>query len=372
MLTWLFIQESSFSSAFTHLKSLDSKTKGNGSSIYELANICNENNDYETTIQCFNYIIKKGLTSPYYLDSKIGLIRVMKKKILEENEYEIGDLIQLEIHFNSILKEFGKNRKTVLLMKDLAHLYAFYLDKVNQAIDLLQEALQVASSANELSECRLELADILVFSGDRSEAILHYAKIEKISKDNQIAHEAKFRKAKVYYYQGDFAFAKAQVDVLKASTTKFIANDAMRLSLLISDNTALDTTMDALFIFAQAELLSFQNKDDLAIKKLDSILSIFSEHTIVDDAIFKKAEIMVKQKKYAKAIEFFKKVESNYSFGILADDACFYLAEIFYKKNNNNDLAKNYYEKILTHYKSSIFVPQARKIFRKLRGDEIN
>ena len=65
--------------------------------------------------------------------------------------------------------------------------------------------------------------------------------VEKDFKENPIGHEAKFRKAKVYYYQGDFE-AQSQFEVLKASTSKLTANNAMSLSLLITDNYNSDTS----------------------------------------------------------------------------------------------------------------------------------
>lgn len=372
LLTWLFIQERSFTSAFNQLKALDSKTKGDQKSIYELANICNENYDYETAINCFEYIVKKGSNSLYYLDSKIGLIRVLQKRIIQENDYKKEDLITLKKNIENVLSEFGRNKITVLLMKDLAHLQAFYFHNTNEAITLLEESLMLTTSIRDLAECKLELADILVFRGNEWEAILYYAQVEKSLKEDPIGQEAKFRKARVYYYQGEFDFAKAQLDVLKASTTKLIANDAMSLSLLISDNTALDTTTDALYMFAKADLLTFQNKDELALNKLDEILMYFSDHTIVDDVKFRKGEIMLKKKKYIEAIKYFSEVENDYFFGILADDACFQIAETYYKKIRNLEKAKIYYEKILTDYKGSIFVSEARKVYRILRGDKLN
>jgi hypothetical protein len=36
---------------------------------------------------------------------------------------------------------------------------------------------------------------------------------------------------------------------------------------------------------------------------------------------------------------------------------------------NNDELAKNYYEKIILNYKDSTFSIEARKRYRKLRGD---
>ena len=88
---------------------------------------------------------------------------------------------------------------------------------------------------------------------------------EKDFKENPIGHEAKLRRAKIAYYQGDFQWAQAQLGALKASTSKLIANDAMDLSLLITDNYNLDTTEIAMKTFANADLLAYQQKYTQAI-----------------------------------------------------------------------------------------------------------
>jgi hypothetical protein len=48
------------------------------------------------------------------------------------------------------------------------------------------------------------------------------------------------------YYTGDFNWARRQLDILKAATTQLIANDALNLSLLISDNLNADSSGKAL------------------------------------------------------------------------------------------------------------------------------
>jgi len=57
---------------------------------------------------------------------------------------------------------------------------------------------------------------------------------------------------------------------------------------------------------------------------------------------------------------------------ILADDATYFLAELYLNKLNNVEKAKEYYQKIIFEYPSSIFLVDARKKFRNLRGDKIN
>src|SRR5207237_519209 len=130
-----------------------------------------------------------------------------------------------------------------------------YLNKTNEANDLLEETIALPQLSLQLqAECKLELGDILLMTGDIWEASLRYSQVEKSFKHDEIGNEAKFRNAKISYYTGDFKWAQAQLDVLKGATAKLIANDAMDLGLLISDALAIDTNEAPLCIFARADL----------------------------------------------------------------------------------------------------------------------
>ncbi len=86
-----------------------------------------------------------------------------------------------------------------------------------------------------------------------------------------LGQDAKLRNARLAYYKGEFEWAQTQLDILKTATTQNISNDALELSLVIQDNTGLDSTEDALIQYASADLLLFQNRIDACFARLDSI-----------------------------------------------------------------------------------------------------
>jgi tetratricopeptide (TPR) repeat protein len=143
----------------------------------------------------------------------------------------------------------------------------------------------------DLAECKMEYADVLLLQGNSWESMLYFSQVEKDFKEHPIGHEAKLRAAKISYYQGDFQWAQAQLAALKASTSKLISNNAMELSLLITDNYNLDTSEIAMSTFARADLLNYQQRYDEAILKYDSILNAFSGHSLSDEIYMRKASI---------------------------------------------------------------------------------
>jgi TolA-binding protein len=133
-----------------------------------------------------------------------------------------------------------------------------------------------------------------------------------------------------------------------------------------------DTTKAALLKYAHADLLSFQNKDSLALLTLDSILKAFPKHSLTDEVWFKKAQIMKKEGNYTLALSYLKDVVDSFPDDILADDALFQIGDLYEHVLNDKDKAKENYELLLTKYPGSLFVSDARKRFRILRGDKLN
>jgi len=373
LLIWMFIQQKEFDTAFTYAKALDNRKKEDGSRIISLAQIAVANESYEVAINCYNYLINKGSSNYYFVTSKMELLNVTYKRIIEHHNYTQADLSELEKKYLATIAELGKNENTVPLLKGLAHLQAFYLHKTDEAIQNLEEAIGVPKLSQTIqAQCKLELGDILLMTGDVWEASLKYSQVEKTFKNDPIGQDAKFRNAKVAYYTGDFKWAQAQLDVLKAATSKLIANDAMDLSLFISDNTVIDTSAIPLRIFARADLLSFQNKDDQAMVTLDSITTLFPDHALGDDILYKKSKIMISRGNFEEAAKYLKKIIDTYPDDILADDALFQLAELNENKFNDKEKAKELYQQLLLKYPGSLYTVEARKRFRKLRGDLVN
>ena len=368
LLVWLFIQSDEYEAAYIYTKALDKRLKEDGNRMYDLAYIAYENQSLEDAIKCYQYLIKQGQSNPFYKDAKISEV-IVSGEMLTKSNYTTTELSDLEKKYQSTIDEFGVSKDLVYLIKDYAQLKAFYQYDYDGAISLLQECIDLLVESPIQAECKLMLGDIYLITNKEWDAIIQYSQVEKAFKENPIGHEAKYRRAKVSYFQGQFSWAQAQLDVLKGSTSKLIANNAMKLSLLITDNMGLDTSALAMQMYAKADMLEFQNKFEESISLLDSMLSIFSGHSLTDEIIFKKAEIQLKKKEYKLAADLFEAIAKDFAFDILADDALFQCASLLENQLDNKEKAKELYEKIILDYSDSIYTTEARKRFRKLRKE---
>ncbi len=373
LLAWVFIQQKDYEGALRQVKALDRRFEGNGVRVFNLAEIAANDKDYDTAIDAYEYIVNsKQQSSSLYMESKRRSLRCKRDKIVEGFDYSKEDLIDLEKEFESFLTEYSNTRGTAYIALELAKLEAFYLNDLTKAINILNEVVTYPGiDKNSQAEAKLNLADFYLMDNEVWEATLLYSQVDKDFKEDMLGHEARFRNAKLSYYNGDFQWAQSQFEVLKASTSRLIANDALDLSVFIMDNLALDTTSTALKLYSEADLLVFQNRFDEAFFKLDTLLKTFPQHSLEDDVLYLKAQVYKKTKSYEKSAELLQKIIENYQEEIRADNALFELAELYETHLKDIEKAKSLYERLFIDFSNSTFAVEARKRFRILRGDNI-
>ena len=368
---WTFIQSRDFAGAFRQCLSIDKREKGEGQRLIDLAEICLTNQDFETAVECYKNVILYGETGSYFVNATYGMLEtkylVITTGINDSAQY-VNSTVQ---EFNAFLNRFGKTSNTSLCVKQLADLYMFYQHDITKAMAFLEEINTIPGVQPRFAaESKLQLADAYLVSGDIWEAQLLYSQVDKDFKEDPLGQEAKFRNARLSYFNADFEWAKEQLDILKTATTQLISNDAIELSLMIQENTGLDSTTDALAEFAKADLYIFQNNLDKALEILNLFPFKFPKHDLDDDILFAKARIMEKKRDLPQAIKLYEAIVKLYGYDILADNALYNLARIYDFKLKDKQKAKETYEKLIFDFNSSLYSVEARKR-QKILKDEL-
>jgi outer membrane protein assembly factor BamD (BamD/ComL family) len=373
LLTWVYVQNKDFEGALAQMKALDKRKGETGYRVLIIARMAQSESDYTDAVSGYEYVVNKGKDSPLYFQARTELLNCRKEKIANTVNYTQEDLVGLKNDYLLFINDNERGFRTAQSMKELADLEGFYLHDTQGAIDLCNEIIKIPGVPLQLkNKTKLSLGDFYLISGDVWEATLLYSQVDKDEKDSPLGEEARFRNAKLAYYRGDFDWAQTQLEVLKASTSELISNDAIELSVFIIDNLGLDTVALPMQMYAKADLLQFQNKDDDAIKELDSITVQFPGHALTDDIEYTKAQIAVKHKEFDKAVPLLEDIIKNYKTDLKGDDATFLLAEINEQQLHNKDKAMELYKTIITDYNSSLLVIEARKRYRLLRGDKVS
>jgi tetratricopeptide (TPR) repeat protein len=368
LLIWTFIQQQNFDAALMQSIAMDKRFSEEGQRLFQLGQYCRNNKKYDAAIKSFRAVIDKGSSLPFYNPSRTFLLSTQKEKITS-SVYTSSDLENLEKDYKQYFLDFGEQSSTSEAMREYASLLALYLNRAKEAIVILEKIIENRfGTSSFLAQCKLDLGDYYLYDGDVWEAAMMYGQVDKAYKDDPLGQMAKYKNAKLSYFAGEFSWSKAQLDILKASTSQLIANDALNLSLLISDNENVDTNQQALGLYAKADLLIYQHQYKNALLKLDSIDVLFPENDLNDDILWMKAMIEVNQQNFTKAIEFYSIIVDKYKDGIWADDALFTIADIYERKLKNTDLAMKAYQQIIDEFSGSMYMVEARKRFRMLRG----
>ncbi|MEX1131602.1 MAG: tetratricopeptide repeat protein [Flavobacteriales bacterium] len=370
LLIWMYIQQKDMNAAFVQSRAMDKRFDEGGNRLMELARIAQANGDHATAFKCYEYVLSLGRNDANYIQARLGAVKTRFAQLLEQAEPAEADLLDLDQRIQMTLGELGMNKNTVDLIRDRARLNAYHLGRTAEAITYLEAGIALpAIDPMTKAQLKLDIGDVHLLMGDIWEASLYYSQVDLDFKYDVMGHEARLRNAKVSFYAGDFLWSQAQLSVLKASTSKLIANDAMELSLRITDNLGLDSNSVPLSYFARAELLRVQHRYDGSLAVLDSLTAEFPIHSLGDDVLYERYRIAYARHQYPEAAAFLEKLLELYPLDILVDNALLDLGRLYEDRIKDTEKAMQFYEKLLFEQTGSIFVPEARERYRRLRGD---
>ena len=370
MMIWFALQQKDFRFALTQARAVDARFPDQGGDqLLRVAKIAADNEDYAVAVESYRLLQQKGVDSRHYFESRVGELEVEFARVNHNYAIDSKDFISLKSRYEDAITELGKNERTIPLMRNYAQLMAYYGNDAQSAVSMLDDVLEIPRIKPAVrDEVKLELGDLLLFAGEVWDASLLYMQVEKANKNDVLGAMAKYRNARLSYFNHDFSWAKSQLDVLRASTSKLVANDAMELSLLISDNMEDDSTYGMLELFANADLLLYRNLLDSAWDAFDEINRRVLSHPLFDEVLMKKAQIRMKQARYPDADSLLQRLVEFYPADILADDALMLRAELNENQLDRLDVARECYEKILLDYPASLYADRARKRYNELKA----
>lgn len=364
---WIYNQTKQYDKSFELAKQIDNKfEEESGATMLSFGEDMLNSNNINYALKAVNYMLKKGKESAFYQRCRALSLSLSYKQFIENPIKSESDFNRLEADFMAFFKEFSFSKETFEIILQMGNFFAFHINKPQEAVDMLEEAINKGLSTNQKGEIKLLLAKIYNRYGDMWQASLYCSQVEQDCKNSYLADEAKLLKALFSYYNNEIPWALSQFKALRSSTTKLIANDAMSYSILIEENIDQDSTYNGLRLFANAEKELEYNNPELAKAYLDTLTSSYIHHPLFDDVFLLKAKINIAVNNFDKAKEYLNESLKKYPYELTADDALFLLSEICLNKTNEKALAKELLEKIILDYPNSIYVTEARKLLKEL------
>lgn len=368
----LSVTAKDYEQAYLLYKSFDKRKNGNGSYIFQIAEISAGEQAYDVALEAYNYLIQQNF--PTY--SKMAFerkLRVGYQRILKNRWRDSTTVNSLHQDFIQFFSSYQFNASTAEIQLLFAEFTVKYLKRMDLAESILKKLLETPLLAkHHISRAKLDLADIKLAMNEIWEASLLYGQVDKEEKDSPLGEEARYKNSKVFYFNGDYELAEDLLSILKSSTSELIANDALHLATFIQDNLGDEGKEMAMKDVSSAELYFYQNKPKEAFKLLTSLKKVFPNSNLIDDVILIEANYAKASENYSEASRLYLELVDKHSSSILADRALYEWSIIEEEIHKNNEPAKEGYLKLLTKYKDSVFTTDARKRLRKLRGEKLD
>lgn len=366
MLSWLFVQQKQYGKAFAQERAIYRQTEDGIPQILDIATIAKKDGDYETAEEAYDFVIENATINSFVIKAQQQLLDMQVSKASAKEFSKINK------EYEALFKAYDYRSEILPLQLDYAHFLGFKQNKKEEAISFLKPLSKKKFSAVDMAEIHLLIGDVLVLDEKFNQALIYYTRAQKSIKNHPLSQEASFKIAKTSYYKGDFDWANTQLNVLKESTTQLMANDAMDLSLLIYDNTKDESELSeqALKLFAKGELYTFQEQSEKALAVFNEVIDKYQSTSVEDDALYKSALLLIELQKPDQAIKNLNKLIQFFPLSLLVDDAYYELGKL-QENLSNTDAAKAAYEKVIFNHADSIRFVEARKAYRRLRGDEV-
>lgn len=362
-LSWYFVQQKEYGKAFVQEKAIFKRNPENFYNIINLAQLAVQDDEVATATEILNFILQNTQDLELQMEAQYQLVS------MEIDKASVKDYPGIKQKLDLLVKRYGITPYSLHLQILSAHFDAFQLKQFDSAKAMLNKALELPLNNYQKAEVKDELADILLLDEKFNQAIIFYAQIEDDLKNDEIGHQASLKMAKASYFKGDFEWAQKQFKVLKSSSSQLIANDALELFLLISDNTVEDSTQVALKKFARADYLMYQHKTAEALNQFKLVLEQHKGQSIEDETLLKIGQLYEKQNDFQQALSFYQQILDKHKESIYTDEALFFSAELYRKQLQDPEKAKALYEKVIFNHQDSIHFVESRTYYRKLRGD---
>lgn len=362
-LSWFFVQQKEYGKAFIQQKAIYKRNPDSFSNIVNLAQMAISDNDQDSASEILTFVLENTNDLELLMQAHSYLLEMKIERATAKDYPEITATL------DRLIKEFGVSPYTLELLELEADFTAFQLNNPEKAKMILKNAMEMPVNRYQMADLKMQMADILLFEEKFNQALIYYSQVSEDMSGDVTGQEAQLKTAKTSYYKGDFEWASHQLKVLKSASTQLIANDALDLFLLISDNTVEDSTQVALKKFARADFLLYQNKKPEALAQFQLILKEHKGETIEPVTLLRLGKTYEKMGDYTQALDYYANLLNNHKDCIYRDEALYYSAEIYNVNLNDAEKAKPLYEEIIFKHEDSIYFVDSRNKYRKLRGD---
>lgn len=387
VLGWLYMEGRQFDAALDQYRIIDRLTKANGIEMFQFAQRAAQEHANLAAAKAFREVVDGKGSQSILAFARFGYARAIEELSVENDTIariagqappsvgretaisETQPTFQGALALYESLINDQPNSETAMqaLYRIGTIRYTRFFD-LNGAAAAFDRIRTMPFNSNLTYESTLSLAEVQTARNDLRKAREEYGRLVKGSPD-QYRDRINFRMAELDYFEAQFDSASALLQRISGNASNDLTNDALQLLYFIQENRGAGQA--ALTEFAAADLLVRQRKYSEALARFQSVALHYPSTSLVDDATMRSGEMELLLNRVDAALAIFRKVVNDMPSSILRDQAQMRIGEVYENRMKNKQKAIEAYEEVLANFPTSLFVEEARKRIRLLRGDTI-
>jgi tetratricopeptide (TPR) repeat protein len=388
VLSEFYFKQQKYDLAFSVKKQLTELRNPNVIEWLKFANDCRKENQYDISINAYNYILGLKLNSNFAGKALLGLAQTFEDQIIPvndshiipyffdnnlffENPFQVNSIISPEYLessislYDSLLVSLPKSPLLAEAYFRLGEIKYRILQDFDQAYELLHKAIQNKPDKKLRLKITLRIADVLMAKGKSEDALVF---LEFQLKQHSVP-EIEQKMILIHFLTND---PDSTIDIVQSS---FMAlnpidpsfNDLMELKNILTQYYDNDPISKSAFLhFLKSEWYLRQRKIGDSIKELQFLLEEMSDAKIVPLAILRKSLLHFQLREYDEAI----KLALSLGGTPLGDRGIILAGEIFETKFMDMEKSLEQYMRILDEFPNSIFSEPIRYHIRTLQQSE--
>ncbi len=372
LLAWLLLEADEYERALDETRALDRLASQSGALLFTFAGKASGAGKFGVAMDAYQDILDRYGESVMAPEAQKGIgdmhvLHAAKPDLSYQSRIKSSEKALRA--YQTFLDHYPTHMRVPEVMLELAQLQIDPLNKVAEARETLGKLKSSYPDRRETNEAEFLLAKLSLRENNLNDALATLVDLEDRLRVGELAESARYQRALLHFYRGEFDAALTFVDVLKENTSTDIANDAIELVILLNENVGPDSTNSALNMLAKAMLLQEQRQSSEAMVRIDSLLLHHPSHPSAAKGRFIRAEILAAQGEYSNAIESLEQIPLIHPSSYLCDKSLFTAAEWSVRFTEDIDRAIGLYTRVVTEYPASVFTAEARRRARSLRGD---
>jgi len=375
LLAWLYMQQNDYRAAYDSYRALDRMSDAQGRVLYQFAQKAADAEQFEVATSAFEAVLEQDPDAGVAPDARRALgdaYRRWAKRDSPRSRARRSDTSDVQARYDAAVEAYRtflrRHSTHDAVPVVLARLGGLQLD-VYQAYEAADSTLnRVATEHPQTAAARqaqYDLGRLALQQGALDRAHGRFSRLVDQA-EGERANRAQFQLAQIDFYRGQFDAAVTRVEAITKNAAADIANDAIKLKVMIQEHEGPDSLDAPLQMYAQARLDEHQQRYTDATARLDSLLRTHGRHALADNAQFRRAKVLLVAGDTSAALDAFQKLPQRHPRSPYADRSLYRLGRL-HQAQDAPEAALNAYNRLLTAYPNSLLAGDVRERIRTLR-----